>query len=211
MRKNLFISLLALFTISFFVTGCVGNSMLDNRKSSKKARVIFEVPKSVELKSVTNALYESISVRVNNIEEEEGLEPEDLPLQPEKPKKSNATEGMRFLLQGSPSYEVMKLDTSNAYYTVSGRHTTLMQSNSVEEYYKGAIYPYQKGYKVYIYLFYKEGSKGLSGAIAGAVSKAIIGKDTILFTMSKVRNKFKELIPQAKIKSQSPRTLKNIK
>ena len=203
--------MISIFTISLF-TGCA-SSMLDKRVSTKKARVIFFVPAKYSPEQVQKALYEAISFRADNLKEQENFFPEKLPDQPDSPKQTSLFGG-RFavLAQGDPNFEAMNLNTSNAFYTVTGTGKASSPVFANYAVFKGAIYPYKDGYKVYIYLFYKEGSDGIMGALVQGISSSIVGqKDTRLLYMAQVRDEFLKKIPDAKITSEFPLSLSKIK
>jgi len=209
MAKKIYIfiyTLVALISLS----ACAGLSSMDERVSSKEARIIFFVPKTVPEEQLKKALYDAISYRVGHIQENEGLFPEELPTKPGSPKQSKMFRGLASVANGNPKFKMMQLDTSNAYYTVSGEGGYATQFNAQLEYYKAAIYPYSDGYKVYIYLFYQEGSDGIMGELTNKSVEAIIGERGALLYAAQIRDKFKELVPEAVIKSQRPRKLEKI-
>ncbi|MBL1244680.1 MAG: hypothetical protein COA39_009890 [Sulfurimonas sp.] len=207
-KKNLL--LITTVTVLINLSGCAGASIMDTKVSTKKARVIFEVSKDAEIDKVTKALYEAVSYRVSDLNENEGLLPEELPLKAKAPKQSQAFGRLAALAGNSPSFQMMQLDTSNAYYTVSGKGSMASEFSTKAEYYKAAIYPYKDGYKIYMYLFYQEGTDGIMGALTDMAVKSIVGKEGALLYAAQVRDKFKELLPEATIKSQSPRKLEKV-
>ena len=210
MTKKIFLFITTVMVVINF-TGCAFTSFGDKRVSSKKARIIFEIDSSVELDKVTKGLYDAVSYRVSNLKENENLLPENLPAKPASPNHSQMFgRGMVSMFNGNPQIEMMQLDTSNAYYTVSGAGGMTSGFNAKAEYYKGAVYPYKGGYKVYLYLFYQEGTDGIIGTLIDATVKAIVGKDGVLLYMAQVRDKFKELVPELVIKSQNPSKLNKI-
>lgn len=193
-------------------TGCA-SSMLDQRVSTKKARVIFLVPKKYTPQQVQKALYEAISFRADDIQEQENFFPETLPEKPDSPKQGSIFGG-RFaaLAQGDPNFEAMNLNTSNAFYTVTGKAKAASPVFANYAVFKGAIYPFKDGYKVYIYLFYKEGSDGIMGGLVQGIASSIVGqKDTRLLYIAQVRDEFLQHIKDAKIISEYPFTLSKIK
>ena len=209
MTKRIFSYIIALAMI-LGLSGCA-SSMMTNQESSKQARIIFEVPNSVNLEDVKNALQGAITHRTTDIKEQENLPPEELPEKAGHPIQGRGFGGMMgALTAGNPSFAMMKINTSNAYYTITGKSESGSMVSSVVSYFKGAIYPYKGGAKIYIYQFYKEGTKGLIGHLAKAMAEKMVGEDTQLLYIAQVRDKFLELVPQAKIKSQSPSKLKKV-
>ena len=213
MTKSIFGFIVAVFfTVGF--NGCAGSSSslsnLSNSVNSKKARVIFNVPSSTSAEQVKKALYSSISTRVSDVKDNENFMPEQLPASPQSPKQNNRFGNLSALAGNSPQFAMLKLDTSNAYYTVQGVRSMKMTFNSRDEVYKGAIYPYQGGYKVYIYQFYQEGKSAIVGKLAEKALESVAGKQGFLPYMVEVRNKFKQLLPSATIVSQSPSQLNSL-
>jgi len=210
MRMKQIIGYVLAFAITLGLSGCA-SSALTNQESSKQARIIFEVPNSVDLEDVKKALQAAIVHRTTDIKEQENLPPEELPEKPGHPTQGKGFGGMMgALTAGNPSFAVLRLNTSSAYYTITGKTEYKQMFNSVISYFKGAIYPYKGGAKVYIYQFYKEGEKGLTGHLAKAAAEKMTGGETQLVYIAQVRDKFLELLPQAKIKSQSPSKLKKV-
>jgi hypothetical protein len=192
------------------LSGCA-SSMMTNQESSKQARVIFEVPNTVEAEQVVQALQGAFNHRCRDIKEQENLMPEELADKPEHPTRGKSLGGMvGVLAAGNPALEMMKVNTSNAYYSITGTSKSESVANSVESHFKGAIYPYKNGFKVYVYQFYKEQTKGLMGHLTKSMSEKMTGQDTQLIYIAQVREKFLELLPQAKIKSQSPKRLNKV-
>ena len=209
MTKRSFL-IITIFSVIIGLSGCAGASIMDTKVSSKKARVIFEVPNTVSMGKVTKGLYEAISYRVSDLQENENLLPEELPNKAGSPKQSQMFRGLSAMAGGNPKFQMMQLDTSNAYYTVSGEGGMASGFNAQAEYYKASIYPYKDGYKVYIYLFYQEGTDGIMGSLTNMAVKSIIGQERALLYMAQIRDKFKKEIPEAVIKNQSPRKLEKV-
>jgi len=201
---------IATFIAMIGFSGCVGASIMDKKVSSKKARVIFDVPNTVNLEKVTKGLYDAVNYRVSDLQENENLLPEELPEKAGSPKISQNFGRLSPFATRSSSLQMMQLDTSNAYYTVSGQGSSASSFNARAEYYKAAVYPYKNGYKIYFYLFYKEGTDGIMGALTKKVADSIIGEEGSLLYIAQIRDKFKELVPSAKIKSQSPKKLEKL-
>ena len=209
MTKRIFGYIIA-FAMILGLSGCA-STMLSNQESSKQARIIFEVTKSIDIEEVKNALQGAIAHRVTDIKEQENLPPEELPQKAGHPIQGKSFGGMMgALTAGNPSFAMMKINTSNAYYTITGKSESGTLVTSVVSYFKGAIYPYKNGYKIYVYQFYKEGSKGLLGHLSKAMAEKMVGQDTQLIYIAQVRDKLLELLPQAEIKSQSPSKLKKV-
>ena len=208
MRKS-FAFILTLFMGLLIFTGCVD---LTNQVSTKKARIVYSVPKNITSEKVEDALRKAIALRTSDIKEVENFMPEELPDKPAHPINKNIFGGIATIAAGNPQLEAMQLDTSNAWYTVQGTETLGMAFNKRFIVYKGAIYPYKKGYKVYIYEFYSEGTDGLIGHLTKSMAQAMTGGiEASLLLISQISNKFKEKIPSAKLINVYPLELKKVK
>ena len=196
--------------LSIVFTGCATTSMMDKKVSSKKARIIFNVSSEIDIEKVKTGLYDAVSLRVSDLNENENLLPEELPQKPLSPKQSKMFSQLAAMGAGNPSFEMMQLDMSNAYYSVSGQASMASGFNTKAEYYKAAVYPYQDGYKVYLYLFYQEGTDGIMGALTKKIADSIVGKEGSLLYMAQVRDEFIKSLPKATIMSQSPRKLEKV-
>ena len=205
MKKTLLFVLSVLFLA---ITGC---AVTDNQVSTKKARVIYFVPKTVDSEKVKQALYDAISLRAKDMKEVENFMPETLPQTPFRPVRKNIFGALNTIAAGNPKLEATQLDTTNAWYSVEGGEEMGTPFNRQYVVYKGAIYPYKDGYKVYIYEFYQEGVDGIMGHITKAVAESISGEKAPLLFIAQISNKFKEKIPEAKLENVSPTSLKKIK
>jgi len=201
MSKRLF----SLFIFMIFISGC---AFTNNQVSTRKARVVYYVPKTVDNEKVKDALLKAISLRTQNVKDLEEFMPERLPEKPGHPIGNNVLGNLDDIVLGNPKIEAAKLDVSNAWYKVEGTEEIGTPLDQKYVIYKGAIYPYKKGYKVYIYEFYQEGTAGIVGHITKAIEHSIIKEKTPLFFMTQISKKFKEEVPEAKLESVSPISLK---
>ena len=202
------LKLIFMMLLGIFMLGCAS---LNNQVSTRKARVIYFVPKTVNSEKVKDALLNAITLRTEDVKDVENFMPEKLPEQPAHPIRKNIFGALNTIAAGNPELEATQLDTTNAWYSVEG--TEKMGTPFDRQYvvYKGAIYPYKDGYKVYIYEFYQEGVDGLMGHLTKAVAEAVSGHKAPLLFIAQISNKFKEEIPEAKLENVSPTSLKKIK
>ena len=202
--------LLLIFPLIVLIfTGCLA---VTNQVSTKKARVIYDVPNTVDADKVKEALKKAIGLRVEDIKDIENFFPEELPDKPAHPVNKNVFGALSTIAAGNPQIEAMQLDTSNAWVTVQGTETMGTPFNRRFIVYKGAIYPYKKGYRVYIYEFYQEGTDGIMGHITKEMAQAMTGNiEASLLLISQISNRFKEEVPSAKLISVYPSELKKIK
>jgi hypothetical protein len=203
------VNIVTFFVITILLSGCVS---LNNQVSMKKARVIYDVPKTVDSEKVKESLLSAISSRTEDIKDIENLMPEELPEKPEHPivNKNNIFAGLAPIANGNPEFEAMQLDTHNAWFSVQGKEEFKSIFNSNYVVYKGAIYPYKDGYKVYIYEFYREGTNGIVGHLAKKITKSVTKEETPLLLIAQISGKFKKKIPSAKLINAAPSKLKKI-
>jgi len=203
-----------MLSLIVFFSGCSGLNLTTSQVKNKESRIIFFVKKSVSREKLKESLKDAIAYRVDDLIVNEGLMPENLPLKPSRPKINEQFKKLMSFAGSngiSASMRYRSLDTSNAWYSVGGKGGMTSEYTNQAEYYKAAIYPYQNGYKVYIYQFYTESSDGLIGNLTNATVKAIVGSKSALLYMAQVRNRFLKDIPSAKIIQQTPGRLKQIK
>ena len=201
--------LITFFSVTIILlTGC---AFTNNQVSMKKARVIYFVPKTVSSEKVKAALLNAITMRTQDVRDYENFMPEKLPEQPGHPVRKNIFGALNAIAAGNPQLEAAQLDTSNAWYSVQGIEQMGTLFNKVYVVYKGAIYPYKDGYKVYIYEFYQEGIDGIMGHITKSLVKVITKEDAPLLFIAQISNRFKEKIPEAKLESAFPEVIKKIK
>jgi len=193
---------------AIFITGC---AFTNNQVSTKKARLIYVVPKKVEASKVKEALLNAITLRTQDVKDVENLMPEQLPDKPGHPIQKNIFGALNAIAAGNPKLEATQLDTSNAWYTIEGTETMGTPFNRQYVVYKGAIYPYKNGYKVYIYEFYQEGVDGIMGHITKAIAETISGEKAPLLFIAQIGNRFQEKVSDAKLVNAAPSELKKIK
>jgi len=201
------IQLIFTILLGTFLLGCAS---LNNQVSTKKARVIYFVPKTVKSDKVKEALLNAITLRTQDVKDVENFMPEQLPNKPAHPIRKNIFGALNTLAAGNPKLEATQLDVTNSWYSVEGSEEMGTPFNRQYVVYKGAIYPYKDGYKVYIYEFYQEGVDGLMGHLTKAVAETISGEKAPLLFIAQISNKFKESVPGAKLENVSPSDLKKI-
>jgi hypothetical protein len=189
------------------ITGCVFTS---NEVTTQKARAIYFIPKKVTVEEVKKALKAAIAGRVDNIKEICDFMPEKLPEKPAHPVNKNIFGSLSVIGAGNPSMEAAQLDTTNAYCTLQGSETYGGPFDEKSVIYKAAIYPYKKGYKVYIYEFFQESSNGIMGHLVKASIDKLMSSDSPALFMAQVMDKFQRELPQAKLLNVDPEKIKEI-
>lgn len=190
-----------------------------------KTRFVFEVPSSVDLEQLKTALKDAIKFRaVDKTQEVNNFMPDDLP---EKPgdvtfpdNSAMANKGMfgsmmSNAMTSNGQMVAMSANMKDAVYGIQGYHassTIGFSNNKDSEGYVGAIYPYDKGYRVYIYTFFNK-SRDMFGKVTDWVVQKTLTND-LDFGYSnavQVRDKFLENEPDAVLKRQDPSWLSQYK
>jgi hypothetical protein len=180
--------------------------------SSKKARIIFEVPGNVELSTVNAALKNAIASRSSSMQDNENFIPEILPDTAGAPGSKDVIGGGLMALAGNnPMIMSMNTDVSGSTYSIKGNKEVGTTFNKLQLAYIGAVYPSKNVTKVYLLVFYEEGSDGMLGALAKAAENAIVGADGALAFTIAIKENFMQSIPGAKISSITPQELNNYK
>ena len=194
--------------VVFLLSGC---SSMTPHTTSKKARVVFEVPADVDIKKVENALREAVAYRSESFKEREDFLPETLPEKPAAPRKNNMFGSMAAIGGGNPKFEMMQYDVSNAYYSIKGEEDISTPFHSKVMAYVGALYPSKKFYRVYLVVFYEEGSEGVQGALTKMTADALIGSEGAIPFIVQVKEKFLSELPEAKVVQASPKEIADLK
>lgn len=193
-------------------SGCVTMNTMKPQTSSKKARIIFEVPGNVELSTVNAALKNAIASRSSSMQDNENFIPEVLPDTAGAPGSKEVIGGGLMALAGNnPMIMSMNTDVSGATYSIKGNKEVGSPFNKLQLAYIGAVYPSKNVTKVYLLVFYQEGSDGMLGALAKATENAIVGADGALAFTIAIKENFMQSIPGAKISSITPQELNNYK
>ncbi|MDD5053576.1 MAG: hypothetical protein PHO27_12645 [Sulfuricurvum sp.] len=192
----------------FMMSGCATMNTMKPQSSSKKARIIFEVPANVELSSVNTALKNAIATRSSSLQDNENFIPDVLPDTAGAPaSKEIIGGGLMALAGGNPMIASMNTDVSGATYTIKGNKEVGTPFNKLQMAYIGAVYPSKNVTKVYLLVFYEDGNDGMLGALSKATENAIVGGDGALAFTLAIKENFMNAIPSAKITSITPQEL----
>jgi len=207
------ISLVFITTVTaLFFSGCATMNTIKPQSSSKKARVIFEVPANVELSNVNTALKNAVGRRSSSFQDNENFVPEVLPDTAGAPvNKEVIGGGLIALAGGNPMIASMNTDVTGATYSIKGSEQIGTPFNKKQMAYIGAVYPSKNVTKIYLLVYYEEGSDGIIGALAKAGADTIVGADGALpFTLF-IQEEFLKNLPSAKVVSATPQELNNYK
>lgn len=158
-----------------------------------RARVVYDVPESVELSAIQQSLKSVASKYADKFSEFKGVLPDDLPAVAAEAKNTQTA---------------ATVDFDDSVYAIRAYKTSSFLGGSYAQVYITTVYVYEGGYKVYLYTYFKTQYNFL-GSIGRAIADAamdisidsgfedtIIARDVILHT-----------IPDAKIYRQSPAIL----
>jgi hypothetical protein len=195
--------------LSINLIGCVSTKP---QTSSKKARVVIDVPVSVDAERVKNALKEAVAYRSDGFQEIEGFPPDIIPTEPGSPQtKPVFGGGLAALAGGNPQFEALNTNTSDAYYTIRGQEMFGSFYNKKQMSYVGSIYSAKEVNRVYLYVFYQEGSSGITGALTKAVVDQMAGAKGAIPFVVQIKERFLASVPEAAIVSTVPSELKDLK
>jgi len=201
-------TIIVLMGALLFFNGCSSMNAIKDQQSSKKARVVIDIPSDVPLEKVKQALHEAIAYRSQSFKENENFLPDTLPDEADHPKRNNTFNSLSAFAGGSPKFESMAYDTSNAYYYIKGEEELNGLFHSKEMSYVGALYLAKSYYRVYLVVFYQEGSEGINGAISKMTANALIGAEGALPFIIQVKEKFLSIVPESKVISSTPPEIK---
>lgn len=207
--------LIFLALISFALVGC-GTSIMNatkSQQSSEKALVIIDVPTTTSLIDVKKALKEAIAHRSQSFQEKTNFLPSDLPEKPAEPNFNGKTifgRGLMAMAAGNPQFEMMRTDVTNSYYNLSGTEEFGSVFAKKMMAYIGALYPAKSINRVYLVVYFQEGTSGITGNIAKAVADSIVGAKGAIPFMLQVKEKFLEYIPEGKIVGVQPIELNDV-
>lgn len=205
--KKFFIVFILLLLVNF--AGCAASKP---QTSAKKARVVIDVPAKFDVETVKNALREAVAYRSDGFQETEEFIPDILPNEPGAPQiKSVFGGGITALAGGNPQFEALSTNTSDAYYTIRGLEDFGTFYNRKQMAYIGALYLSKEVHRVYLYIYYQEGSSGIIGALTKAAADQIAGAKGAIPFILQVKEKFLALVPEAQVVSAIPNELKDLK
>lgn len=190
-----------------------------------KTRFVYEVPADADLEQLKAALKDAIKFRaVDKTQEVNNFMPDDLP---EKPgditfpdNSAMASKGMfgsimSNAMTSNGEMMAMSANMKDAVYGIQGYHSSSVigfSKNKDSEGYVGAIFPYDKGYRVYIYTFFNKSRDMFGKAADWLVQKAITNDLDFGYSNAvQVRDKFLENEHDAVLKRQDPSWLSQYK
>ena len=203
--------LLSVFVL-FLMINLIGCIAAKPQTSAKKARVVIDVPVKFDVETVKNALKEAVAYRSDGFQETEGFPPDMLPNEPGAPQiKPVFGGGMAALAGGNPQFEALNTNTSDAYYTIRGLEEYGGFYNKKQMAYIGAVYLAKEVSRVYLYVYYQEGSSGITGALTKAITDQLAGSKGAIPFVVQIKEKFLALVPEAQVVSAMPSELKDLK
>ncbi|TXJ00470.1 MAG: hypothetical protein E6Q32_06345 [Neisseriales bacterium] len=190
-----------------------------------KTRFVYEVPPTADLEKLKASLKDAIKFRaVDKTEEVNNFMPDDLPEKPGDvsfPENNSPSSNNMFgsiisnAMTTNGQMVAMSANMKGAVYGIKGYYATSVigfSKNNSSEGYVGAIYPYEKGYRVYIYTFFNKSRDMFGKAADWVVGKALTDDlDQGYSNAVQVRDKFLEAEPEAAIKRQDPPFLSQYK
>jgi hypothetical protein len=212
---NSILRLIVLITLAVSVSGCVTGALnaTKTQQSSEKAMVIIDIPSSTDLASVKKGLREAIAYRSKSFRENTNFLPSELPANPLEPNFNGKTifsGGLMNMAAGNPSIEMMKTDVTNSYYYLSGTEDLGNYFARKSMAYVGALYPAKDISRVYLVVYFQEGTSGIQGALTKAMADSIIGGKGAIPFMLQVKEKFLDNVPAGKVVKVQPIELNDV-
>ncbi len=198
-------------SVPILIGGCSMINAAKPQTSSKKARVIIDIPASVAIEQVKSALHEAIAYRSSRFKEVENFMPTSLSDEPLAPTSNEMFAGMGAIAGGNPKLESMQFDVSKSYYSVKGDEEIQTPFHQKSMAYVGALYPAKSFNRVYLVVFYEEGSEGISGAITKATADMLIGTKGAIPFIVQVKEKFLDIVPEGQIIQADPSEIATLK
>ncbi len=163
-------SILFLIFLIPLLSGCINTATKTHEQYL--GRLVLDIPNSYEQKEVVNNVYDALSIRASQLQKYENFFPEEFPEKPARPKMQNKEMGI-----GMYSMNFINVKCGdNAWISISGQERGLKSAYGTKDLgsYRVCIYPYKKGYRVYvigIYTYSEQNS--ILGSIAGAIKKGV--------------------------------------
>lgn len=194
-----------------------------------KVKYTFDAPESANLEQMKTALKNAITGSASDkVTEVNGFEPEELP---EKPgtvifQQAGTSAASNSVMSGIMSNYMasngqtlaMGAQLGDAVYGVKGysssgfRGVMGIGNNVTYEGYVGAIYHYQRGYRIYIYGIFNQETDWLGKSTEWMVQKAFMNELPITYIkVIHARDTFGDEFPEAKLVRQEPEWLSKYK
>jgi len=177
--------------------------------------IVFDIPAKTSIEQIKMGLRESISFRAQGFQENENFLPNPLPENPEQPQFGSNQSGRMGMFaniaSGNPQFEMLRTNINNAYYSLKGTEKFGSIIAKKELAYMGAFYPAKNINRVYLIVYYQEGSAGITGGLAHMMTNAIVGEKGAIPFMLQVKEKFISYVPNAVISNSQPADLADYK
>lgn len=205
--KFLSVSIFCSFTISMVYA---------DDSTLTKTRVVIDYPATTDLEALKKDLKDAIKFRATDkTEEVNNFMPDDMPATPGDVNfPDNGTAAASSSMLGSMMSNAMttngqmvamSANMKGAVYGIKGYASWGWMSNKSYEGYVGAIYPSEKGYRVYLYSFFNK-TRDTAGKISDWVTSKVLTNDLDMGYSNaiQVRDKLLEVEPTGIIKRQDP-------
>ncbi|WP_457755324.1 hypothetical protein [Thermovibrio ammonificans] len=191
--------MLALVTVAFLAS-C---TTMTRKQTTYFGKEVIDVPKSYTLQQVLDKTEDILASRATNIQKFVGFMPDELPDKPGHPVFK-----MQDLGIGISNITFATISCGDkAVATISGQEPALKSPYGTIQMsgYKACIYPYKRGYRIYIVGTYmKNDSSGIGGFLTRMIEKGVNsavcnGMSTFDCYWNDIVKKTKEDFPNAKI------------
>ncbi len=191
--------LFILLSTGILLYGCT--TAAKPRMETYMGKAVFDADIAMPSRDVVNNVYDSISLRSDQLQKTVAFMPNNLPNQPGSPDIGIRSMGMGFATVSLP-----QTNCNGAYAIMTGYDkgvSSRAYGTSDFASYTACIYPYQTAYRVYIIgNFMSSSSGGLGGLMADAIKKGVAGAgqyDNIYaLWFDSIIKKFREKMPDTK-------------
>ncbi len=187
---NLYKTSLVAFILCVFSFNVVAT---ENNNALVKTRITFNIPSSVKLATIEATLKDIADKYSDKFSEYKGIMPDDIPDQPEEALETHSAATINF---------------DKSLYAIRAYTHSTWFGNTYAQVYITTLYPYEGGYRLYLYTYFKT-QQNILGQLGGALvdSMSDITLDTGFSDTIKARDWILKEIPQIQIYRQSPAIL----
>lgn len=208
--------------MAFALSSCISIVYADD-STLIKTRIVLDMPTTTDIETVKTSLKDAIKFRATDkTEEVSNFTPDDLPTAPgDVTFPENGTASASNSMFGSMisnamttngQMVAMSANMKGAVYGIKGYASWGFMSNKSYEGYVGAIYPYEKGYRIYLYSFFNK-TRDTVGKVSDWITSKTLSDDLDMGYSNavQVRDKFLATEQTATIKRQDPSFLAQYK
>lgn len=174
--------------VYFMIIVSSTTALADDNGVLVKTRIVMNIPSSVKLKVVEDKIKQLVDERTDKYNEYRGIMPDEVPVTPAEAKDIQSAATLNF---------------DDALYAVRAYTHSSFMGNSDSQVYILTIYPYEGGYRLYLYTYFRAVTNFLGEMFSSNSSLSTGFVNTI-----KARDVLLAELPNISIYRQSPEILK---